>query len=51
MGDILGEGQQGFVMRGDWRGMPVVCKVIKNTNSKSDELDFLNEISVLSHLR
>ena len=51
MGDILGEGQQGFVMKGDWRGMPVVCKVIKNTNSKSDELDFLNEISVLSHLR
>lgn len=51
MGDLLGEGQQGFVMRGDWRGMPVVCKVIKNTNSKADELDFQNEISVLSHLR
>uniref|UniRef100_A0A7S0VJ15 Protein kinase domain-containing protein n=1 Tax=Hemiselmis tepida TaxID=464990 RepID=A0A7S0VJ15_9CRYP len=31
--------------------MPVVCKVIKNSDSATDELDFQNEISVLSHLR
>mmetsp|Transcript_14681 Transcript_14681/g.29445 ORF Transcript_14681/g.29445 Transcript_14681/m.29445 type:complete len:640 (+) Transcript_14681:259-2178(+) len=51
MGKLLGEGQQGYVLRADWRGMPVVCKVLKNRDSHTDDLDFQNEISVLSHLR
>lgn len=51
MGGVLGEGQQGYVMKGDWRGMPVVCKVLKNKGNAADDLDFQNEISVLSHLR
>jgi len=51
MGKLLGEGQQGYVLRADWRGMPVVCKVLKNRDSQTDDLDFQNEISVLSHLR
>ena len=40
-----------YVMKGDWRGMPVVCKVLKNKGNAADDLDFQNEISVLSHLR
>ena len=40
MGKLLGEGQQGYVLRADWRGMPVVCKVLKNRESMTDDLDF-----------
>jgi ankyrin repeat protein len=51
IGSVLGEGQQGYVTKGDWRGMTVAVKVIKPGNSKSDDMDFTNEVEVLSHLR
>ena len=53
LGHMLGEGQQGQVLKADWRGMPVVVKILKHAGGKAaqDELDFMNEISVMSTLR
>eukprot|EP00286_Rhodomonas_abbreviata_P016968 CAMPEP_0181321362 /NCGR_PEP_ID=MMETSP1101-20121128/18639_1 /TAXON_ID=46948 /ORGANISM="Rhodomonas abbreviata, Strain Caron Lab Isolate" /LENGTH=551 /DNA_ID=CAMNT_0023429173 /DNA_START=243 /DNA_END=1898 /DNA_ORIENTATION=- len=51
MGKILGEGDQGFVFKAEWRGMPVVCKVLKDHEDAVKDLEFQNEIAVLSRLR
>eukprot|EP00277_Geminigera_cryophila_P000616 CAMPEP_0179421922 /NCGR_PEP_ID=MMETSP0799-20121207/10102_1 /TAXON_ID=46947 /ORGANISM="Geminigera cryophila, Strain CCMP2564" /LENGTH=893 /DNA_ID=CAMNT_0021195917 /DNA_START=41 /DNA_END=2722 /DNA_ORIENTATION=+ len=51
IGTLLGEGQQGQVLKADWRGMVVVVKIIKNARASTDELDFQNEISIMSTLR
>jgi len=51
IGHLLGEGQQGQVLKADWRGMAVVVKLLKNARASTDELDFQNEISVMSTLR
>ena len=53
LGHLLGEGQQGQVLKADWRGMPVVVKILKHADGKAaqDELNFMNEISVMSTLR
>jgi len=51
MGRMLGEGDQGLVFKAAWRGMPVVCKVLKNHEDAVKDLEFQNEIAVLSRLR
>jgi len=51
MGRVLGEGDQGLVFKAAWRGMPVVCKVLKDHEDAVKDLEFQNEIAVLSRLR
>ena len=48
MMEKLGEGDAGYNFRAQWRGMPVVAKVLKNPKQ---EHDFAHEVAVLSRLR
>ncbi|EKX37677.1 hypothetical protein GUITHDRAFT_40846, partial [Guillardia theta CCMP2712] len=51
MGRRLGEGDQGVVLQSEWRGMPVVTKILKDAENVEQQHGFLHEISVLSRLR
>ena len=47
MSHIIGEGEQGVVYRAEWRGMPVVCKMLKHREDAEQPREFANEV----HLR
>eukprot|EP01087_Luapelamoeba_hula_P004455 TRINITY_DN1440_c0_g1_i1.p1 TRINITY_DN1440_c0_g1~~TRINITY_DN1440_c0_g1_i1.p1 ORF type:complete len:583 (+),score=93.31 TRINITY_DN1440_c0_g1_i1:402-2150(+) len=51
-GETLGEGGSGYVVKGEWRGIPVAVKKLKQQSMRKEQVHmFIQEIDMMSELR